>query len=80
MFQKSVKSKSQRCCPGDVVHAHSHTSCNQARSESGGGTESNPVQIVLACFICKHRNPIQNAFKLLKDTISVTTSFQTSYM
>ena len=72
MFQKRVKSKSQRCCPRDVAHAHSHTSCNQARSASGGGTGSNPVQIILACFKCKHRNPIQNAFKLLKGTISVT--------
>ena len=72
MFQKSVKSKSQRCCPGDVAHARSHTSCNQARSASEGGTESNPVQIILICLICKHRNLIQNAFKLLKGTISVT--------
>ena len=55
MFQKRVKSKSQRCCSGDVAHARSHTSCNQARSASGGGTEGNPVQIILVCFICKHR-------------------------
>ena len=72
MFQKRVKSKSQRCCPGDVAHARSHTSCNQARSTSGGDTESNLVQIILVCFIFKHHNPKQNAFKLLKGTISVT--------
>ena len=72
MFQKRVKSKSQTCCQGDVAHARSHTSCDQATSASGGGTESNPVQIILVCFICKHRNPIQNAFKLLKGSISVT--------
>ena len=72
MFQKRVKSKSQRCCPGDVANARSHTSCDQARSSSGGSTEINPVQIILVCFICKHRNPIQNAFKLLKGSISVT--------
>ena len=68
MFQKRAQSKVK-----DVAHARSHTSCsNQARSASGGGTESYPVQIILVCFIRKHRNPIQNAFKLLKSTISVT--------
>ena len=54
---------------------------------------SNLVEIILVCFICKHHNLIQNAFKLLKGTISVThwiiffyakqchwTSFQASYM
>ena len=65
MFQKRVKSKSKRCCPGDVVHACSHTSCNQARSASGGGTESNLVQIILVCFISKNHNPIQKVVMFL---------------
>ena len=34
------------------------------------GTKSNLVQSILVCFTCKHRNPIQNAFKLLKGTVS----------
>ena len=34
------------------------------------GTKSNPVQSILVCFMCKHRNPIQNALKLLKGTVS----------
>ena len=55
-MQKS-KMLPRGCCP-----------CTQP----GGGTESNPVQIIQVCFICQHRNPIQNAFKLLKGTISVT--------
>ena len=63
MFQKGVK---------DVAYLPSHNSCNQARSASGGGTKSNTVQIIRVCFICKHRNPIQNALKLLKGKISVT--------
>ena len=38
----------------------------------GDGTKSNPVQSILVCFMRKHRNPIQNALKLLKlSTISV---------
>ena len=67
MFQKGVKTEVR-----DVAYLPSHNSCNQARSTSGGGTKSNPVQIIPVCFICKHRNPIQNALKLLKGTISVT--------
>ena len=38
----------------------------------GGGTNSNPVQSILVCFMCKHCNPIQSALKLLKSKISVT--------
>ena len=34
------------------------------------GTKSNPVQSILICFMCKHRNPIQNALKLLEGTVS----------
>ena len=67
MFQKGIKSKVKH-----VAHLPSHTSCYQARSASGGGTKSNPVQIILVCFICKHRNPIQKALKLLKGKISAT--------
>ena len=33
--------------------------------------KGNPVQIILVCFICKHRNPVQNALKPLKGTISL---------
>ena len=29
------------------------------RSASGGGMNSNPVQSILVCFMCKHHNPIQ---------------------
>ena len=67
IFQKGVKAEVKV-----VAHLPSHISCNQARSASGGGTKSNSVQITLVCFIHKHRNPIQNALKLLKGTISVT--------
>ena len=38
---------------------------------AGDGTNSNPVQSILVSFMCKHRNPIQNALKLLKGAISV---------
>ena len=44
-FPKGVKSKVKV-----VTHERSHTSYNQARSTSGGGTKSNPVQIILGCF------------------------------
>ena len=69
MFQKSHALRAE---VKDAAHPPSYTSCYQARSASGGGTKSNPIQIILVCFICKHRNPIQNALKLLKGTISVT--------
>ena len=39
---------------------------------AGDGTNSDPVQSILVCFMCKHRNPIQNALKLLKGITSVT--------
>ena len=66
-FRKGLKAEVK-----DVAYLPSHNGCNQARSASGGGTKSNPVQIILVCFICKHRNPIQNYVKLLKGPISVT--------
>ena len=89
MFQKGVKAEVKV-----VARARSHTSCMyQARSDSGGGIKGDPVQIIPVCFMCKHCNPIQNALKLLKGTISVTrriiffdakqchwTSFQASCM
>ena len=71
MFQKGVKSRSL-VVEVEVAYLPSHNSCNQARPASGGGTKSNPAQIILVCFIFKHRNPIQNALKLLKGTVSVT--------
>ena len=39
--------------------------------QAGDGTNSNPIQSILVCFMCKHRNPIQNALKLLKLIVSV---------
>ena len=39
---------------------------------AGGGTNSNPVQSILVCFMYKDCNPIQNALKLLIGTIFVT--------
>ena len=56
----------------EVKHARCHTGCNQVRSAAGGGTNSNSVQSILVCFLCKHHNQIQNALILFRGTISVT--------
>ena len=42
----------------------------KSNMHAGGCTNSNPIQSILVYFMCKHRNPIQNALKLFKGTIS----------
>ena len=59
MFQERERKKKKERKQKSNMHAE-------------GGTNSNPVQSILVCSMCKHCNPIQNALNLLKGTISVT--------